>query len=197
MVAARWGAGRAALIAAALLAQAACQGVYSRTALAPVRDDRVVGEWQTVGDDDPFTIHREGDDYVAQPRDEKPTRFQLFRIGEALYAQSGGKPCEEFPREAECYSLGRLELAADSAQLFPFDTAAMFTASLRENFAIPYELRRTVGRTGPSSPRVENNFLLMADEPAVRAFLARYGVRFTATSRVVRYRRVKKAGEAK
>lgn len=187
-----------AVLALALLGHA-CQGVYTRTALAPVADDRVLGEWQTEGEShDTFTIRRDGDAYVAEQKEEKPTRFQLFRIGATLYAQSGGKPCLEFPREAECYSLARLVVGPAAAQLHPFDTGAMFKASLREDFGIPYELRRTVGSGAPAvSPRIQNDFLLAAEEPAVRAFLAKYGVRFTTTGKPVRYLRVRKGGAAK
>ena len=56
-----------------------CQGVYTRTPLAASPDDRVAGEWRAQGETDTFTIRRDGDEYVADAKDEKPTRFRLLR----------------------------------------------------------------------------------------------------------------------
>lgn len=179
---------RVVLLAGLSLLGYGCQGVYTRTPLAAAHDDRVVGEWLPQGEKETFTILRDGDEYVADPKDEKPTRFRLLRVGETIYVQSGGKPCTDFPREAECYSLGRLELGRDTAKLFHFDTAAMFTASLSEAFGGSYELRRTVSGATPS--RALNDFLLTGPESEVRAFLGKYGLRFTAT-RAAQYTRVK------
>lgn len=170
-----------------------CHGVYTRAPLAAAHDDRVVGEWLAQGETDTFTIRRDGDEYVGDVKDEKPTRFRLLRVGETFYVQSGGKPCTDFPREDECYSLGRLELGQDTARLFHFDTAAMFTASLTEALGASYELRRTFSNGGASS-RALNDFLLTGPESEVRAFLGKYGLRFTATS-VAQYSRVKKKRE--
>ena len=169
-----------------------CQGVYTRTPLAASHDDRVAGEWRAQGETDTFTIRRDGDEYVADMKDEKPTRFRLLRVGETIYVQSGGKPCTDFPGVEECYSLARLELGPDTAQLFHFDTAAMFTASLTEAFGASYELRRSVGNGAPS--RALNDFLLTGPESEARAFLRKYGLRFTATS-AAKYTRVKKNRE--
>lgn len=166
-----------------------CQGVYTRVPLAASHDDRLVGEWLAQRETDTFTIRRDGDEYVADAKDEKPTRFRLLRVGATFYVQSGGKPCTDFPGEAECYSLGRLELGQDTAKLFHFDTAAMFTASLTEAFGGSYELRRTVSGGAPS--KALNDFLLTGPESEVRAFLGKYGHRFTATD-ATQYARVKK-----
>ncbi len=182
---------RSALLVGLSLLGHGCQGVYTRVPLAPSHDDRVAGEWRGKDATDTFTIRRDGDEYVVDAKDEKPTRFRLLRVGETIYVQSSGKPCADFPGEAECYSLGRLELGQDTAQLFHFDTAAMFAASLTEEFGGPYVLRRTV--SGGSPLRALNDFLLTGPEPEVRAFLAKYGVRFTA-SEPVAYTKVKKKG---
>ena len=179
----------AIVVFAALLGHG-CEGAYTRVALEAVHDDRVVGRWQTEKETDTFTVRRDGDEYLAESQEdkkEKPTRFRLIRVGTTLYVQSGSKPCVSFPSEPECYGLGRLELAGDAAaQLFSFDTAAMFTASVRENFELPYELRRRVNRSG----NVETDFLLTGERPELRAFLAKYGIRFTSTAKPVHYRRI-------
>ena len=178
---------------AALLGQG-CQGVYTRSKLAAVRDDRVPGEWQAEGETDTFTVRLDGDGYVADfpsDKNEKPVRFLLVREGEQLYTQTGGQPCEDFPGETECYALARLELSKDTAEAFAFDTAALFDASLKETFGVSYELRRTVSVAplpAPPNPRARNNFLLTGDEPEIRAFLARHGERFTR-EKPLRYRR--------
>ena len=181
-----------------LLALSGCQGVYTKIPLeAAATDPRVPGVWKVEGETDTIEIRLDGEEYVAQPLEdaEKPLRFRLVRVGEALYAQSGGKPCEAFPSEAECYALTRLIFdGMDTAYLVDFDTAAMFHASLREDFGVGYELRRKVSTAQPPPTpliTVTNEFLLLSRDPAqLRAFVAKYGERFAGSTRRVKYRRV-------
>lgn len=186
-----------ALALCALMALSACQGVYTKIPLEAATDPRVPGVWQVEGEADTVEIRLDGGEYVAQPKgdDEKPLRFQLVRVGEALYAQSGSKPCEAFPGEAQCYALARLIFdGTDAAYLVDFDTAAMFRASLQEDFGVGYELRRRVStsRPPPTPLTVANEFLLLSGDPAqLRAFLVKYGERFAASTKRVKYRRVK------
>ncbi len=185
-----------ALAAFGLIALSGCQGVYTKIPLEGTRDPRVPGVWQTQGETDTFEVRMDGEEYVAQPQggDEKPLRFRIVRLDGtgALYVQSGSKPCEAFPGEAECYALARLVFTGtDAAQLFDFDTAAMFSASLQENFGVGYEVRRKVGTSLPPGrpSTISTEFLLSGDPAQLRAFLAKFGARFTST-KSVKYRRV-------
>lgn len=184
-----------ALAVYALIALSGCQGVYTKIPLEGTQDPRVPGVWQVEGETDTIEVRLGGEEYVAQPKgdDEKPLRFRIVKVGEALYAQSGGKPCEAFPSEAECYALARLVFTgADAVALIDFDTAAMFRASLQEDFGVGYELRRRVSaaQPPPSPLRIMNEFLLSGDRAQLRAFLTKYGERFAASTKRVRYRRV-------
>ena len=210
------------LLLFSVLAVSGCQGVYTRAPLEAVRDDRVVGEWRLEGETETIAIRADGDEYVAQPKeegkDEKPIRFRLVRSGGALYVQAVDKPCEEFNGEQECYHLSRLELNVDSALLFDFDTAAMFRASMQENFGVSYDLRQKVSVTPPPPPpplppgsvapaaappppkpvpsRVLTDFLLTGDAAQARGFLDDYGARFTQT-KPQHYRRISPAATPK
>ncbi len=177
-----------------LIALSGCQGVNTKIPLEAAPDPRVPGVWLEEGETDTIEIRPDGEEYVAQPKgdDEKPLRFRIVKVGEALYAQTGGKPCEAFPNEAECYALARLVFTgADAAALIDFDTAAMFHASLQEDFGVGYELRRRVSAAQPPGAlTIMNEFLLSGDRIQLRAFLTKYGERFTASTKPVRYRRV-------
>ena len=203
------------LLLSILTFSVSCQGVYTRGALEAAKDDRVVGEWRVEGETASVVgIRPDGEEYVAQPKeegkDEKPIRFRLARSGGTLFVQAVDKPCEAFSGEAECYHLSRLELTADTALLFDFDTAAMFEASVKENFGVTHEMRRKVSLAPPPPPpppppggaaaspppspkpvpsSILTDFLLTGEAAQIRAFLGEYGNKFTQT-KPARYQRI-------
>lgn len=167
----------------AIVTATSCQGVYTRAKLRAVQDDRVVGEWiNDKESDETFTIRREGEDYVAQPakKDEPPVPFRLVKAGNTLWVQYGGNdPCDTFQSKAPCYGLARLAITPTGARAWEFDTQAMFQALVSDPLGISYEMRRRVRLRQNGSPDIDTDFLLTGDDAQIRAFLAKYGERFT------------------